>query len=197
MKRISYLLLFFLLLSQVAVADVDTEPEKILKTSVGKVFSVLSDKELSLDQKKRELNEIANSVFGFPLMAKLSLGKENWSKCNSKQKEEFTSLSIELFHDFYSEKISLFRDVKVVFDRPIIENEKKVQIPTAVLYNGKRVSILYKMLKTKNGWKIYDVAIEGVSLIKTYRSQYHHVLKNDKIEALLTKMREQKENKKL
>ena len=130
MKRISCLLLFFLLLSQVAVADVDTEPGKILKTSVGKVFSVLSDKELSLDQKKRELNEITNSVFGFPLMAKLSLGKEHWSKCNSKQREEFTSLSIELFHDFYSEKISLFRDVKVVFDPPIIKNEKKVQIPT-------------------------------------------------------------------
>ena len=197
MKNISCLLLFFILLSQVAVADVDTEAEKILKTSVNKVFSVLSDKELSLEQKNRELNEITNSVFGFPLMAKLSLGKEHWSKFNSKQREEFTSLSIELFHDFYSEKISLFRDVKIVFDRPIIENEKKVQIPTFVLYNGKRVSILYKMFKIKNGWKIYDVEIEGVSLIKTYRSQYHQVLKNDKIEGLLTKMREQKGNKKL
>ncbi len=75
MKKNSYLLFFLLLLSQVAVAvaDVDTEPEKILKTSVNKVFSMLSDKELSLDQKKREVTEITNSVFGFPLMAKLSL----------------------------------------------------------------------------------------------------------------------------
>ena len=192
MKRISRLLLFFLLLSQVAVADVDTVPGKILKTSVGKVFSVLSDKELSLDKKKRELNEIANSLFGFPLMAKLSLGKEHWSKFNSKQKEEFTSLFIELFQDFYSEKISLFRDEKVVFDPPIIENEKRVQIPAVLLSNGKKVSVLYKMFKTKNGWKVYDIVIEGVSLIQTYRSQYHHVIKSDKIEGLLTKMREQK-----
>ena len=192
MKRISCLLLFFLLLSQVAVADVDTEPGKILKTSVGKVFSVLSDKELSLDKKKRELNEIANSLFGFPLMAKLSLGKEHWSKFNSKQKEEFTSLFIELFQDFYSEKISLFRDEKVVFDPPIIENEKRVQIPAVLLSNGKKSSILYKMFKTKNGWKIYDIEVEGVSLIQTYRSQYHRVIKSGKIEGLLTKMREQK-----
>ncbi len=197
MKNISYFLLFFLLLSQVAVADVETEAEKILKTSVNKVFSALSDKELSLDQKKRELIEITNSVFGLPLMAKLSLGKEHWSKLNSKQREEFTSLSIGKFHNFYSEKISLFCDVKVIFDRPIIESEKKMQIPTSVLHNGKRFSILYKMFKTKNGWKIYDIEIEGVSLIKTYRSQYLHVLKNDKIEGLLTKMREQKENEKL
>jgi phospholipid transport system substrate-binding protein len=158
---------------------------------------VLSDKELSLDQKKRELNEITNSAFGLPLMAKLSLGKKHWSKLNSKQREEFTSLSIGKFRDFYSEKISLFREVKVIFDRPIIESEKKTQIPTSVLYNGKRVSILYKMFKTKKGWKIYDVEIEGVSLLKTYRSQYLHVLKKEKIEGLLTKMRDRKENKTL
>jgi phospholipid transport system substrate-binding protein len=185
------------LLSQVAVADVDTEPEKILKTSVNKVFSVLSDIELSLGQKERAITEITNSVFGFPLMAKLSLGKKHWSKINSKQREEFTSLFIELFQDFYSDKISLFRDEKVDFDFPIIENEKRVQIPTSLLSNGKKASILYKMYKTKNGWKVYDVVIEGVSLIQTYRSQYHHVIKSNKIEGLLTKMREQKENKKL
>ncbi|MHC4270420.1 MAG: MlaC/ttg2D family ABC transporter substrate-binding protein [Planctomycetota bacterium] len=195
MKNISYLLLCFILLCQVAVADVDTEAEKTLKTSVNKVFSVLSDKELSLDQKKRELNEVTNSVFGLPLMAKLSLGKKQWSKLNSKQREEFTSLTIGMFHDFYSEKISLFSDVKVDFDRPIVESEKKVQIPTSVLYNGRRFSILYKMFKAKNVWKIYDVEVEGVSLIKTYRSQYLHVLKKDKIEGLLTKLREQKKIK--
>ncbi len=192
MKRISCLLFFFLLLSQVAVADVDTEPEKILKTSVGKVFLVLSDKELSLDQKEREVTEITNSVFGYPLMAKLSLGKEHWSKFNSKQREEFTSLFIELFQDFYSEKISLFSEEKVVFQSPSFDNEKRVQIPTVLLSNEKKVSVLYKMFKTKNGWKIYDIAIEGVSLMRTYRSQYHSVIKSDKIEGLLTKMREQK-----
>ena len=197
MKKYSCLLFLFILFSQVAVADVDTEPEKILKTSVNKVFSVLSDKELPLGQKERAITEITNSVFGFHLMAKLSLGKKHWSKINSKQREEFTSLFIELFQGFYSDKVSLFRDEKVDFDSPIIENEKKVQIPTSLLSNGKKVSVLYKMYKTKNGWKVYDVVIEGVSMIQTYRSQYHHVIKSNKIEGLLTKMREQKENKKL
>ena len=192
MKKCSYLLLFFLLLSPVAFADVGIEANKVLKTSVDNVFLVLSDKELSLDQKKRELNKITNSVFGFPLMAKLSLGKDQWSKFNPKQREEFKSLFIELFQDFYSEKISLFRDEKVSFESPIIENEKRVQVPTVLFSNGKKVSILYKMYKTKNGWKVYDIVIEGVSLIQTYRSQYHHVIKSNKIEGLLTKMREQK-----
>ncbi len=190
-------LLFFLLLSHVAVANVSTEPGNILKTSVNKVFSVLSNEELSLDQKKHEVARITNPVFGFNLMAKLSIGKENWVKFSSTQKEEFKSLFIELFQNFYSDKISLFSDEKVVFKSPSFDNEKRVQVPTVLLSNGKNVSILYKMYKTRDGWKIYDIGIEGVSLIQTYRSQYHHVLKSGKIEGLLTKMREQKENKKL
>ena len=52
--------------------------------------------------------------------------------------------------------------------------------------------MLYKMAKTKNGWRIYDIEIEGVSLIHTYRSQYNHILENGEIEDLLTKMREMK-----
>jgi phospholipid transport system substrate-binding protein len=48
------------------------------------------------------------------------------------------------------------------------------------------------MSKTKNGWRVYDVVIEGVSLIHTYRSQYNHILKSGEIEDLLTKMREKK-----
>lgn len=195
MKKTFCLLLFCLLLSQVAVASIDTDAEKILKTSVDKVFSVLSDKELSYDQKKHELDEITKSVFVFPLMAKLSIGKEYWSKFNPEQKEEFTSLFIELFQDFYSEKINLFRDESLDFGSPVIENKKRVQIPTVLLSNGKKAEIIYKMFKTRNGWKIYDISIEGVSLIKTYRSQYHHVIKSNKIEGLLTRMREQKEMK--
>ncbi len=147
MKKYSCLLFLFILFSQVAVADVDTEPEKILKTSVNKVFSVLSDKELSLGQKERGITEITNSVFGFPLMAKLSLGKKHWSKINSKQREEFTSLFIELFQGFYSDKISLFRDEKVDFDSPIIENEKRIQIPTS----------LYQPPLEGTGWTVGQV----------------------------------------
>jgi len=73
-----------------------------------------------------------------------------------------------------------------------------VQIPTVLLSKGKKYSVLYKMFKTNEGWKVYDIAIEGVSLIHTYRSQYHHILEGGEIEDLLTKMREQKiENEKL
>jgi phospholipid transport system substrate-binding protein len=192
MKRISCLLLSFFLLSQVAVADVESEAEEKLKTSIDKVFTILSGEELTMDQKKIKVVEITNSVFGYPLMAKLSLGKKHWSQFNSKQRSEFTSLFTELFQDFYVDKLDLFSDEEIIFQPPIVANEKKVQIPTLLLSKGKKYSMQYKMAKTKNGWRIYDIEIEGVSLIHTYRSQYNHILESGEIEDLLTKMREKK-----
>ena len=198
MKRISCFLLFFLLLSQIVVADVETEAEKTLKSSIGKVFTVMLDEEMTIDQKKSKVIEITNAAFNYPLMAKLSLGKAHWSKFRTKQREEFTSLFTELFRSFYVDKLDLFSNEEVIFQPANAVQEKKVQIPTILLSKGKKYSILYKMSNTKDEWKIYDVIIEGVSLIHTYRSQYNHILESGGVEDLLTKMREQKkENKKL
>ena len=198
MKRVSCFLLFFLLLSQVVVADVETEAEKTLKLSIGKVFTVLLDKEMTMDQKKSKVIDITNTTFNYPLMAKLSLGKANWSEFNAKQRVEFTSLFAELFQRFYVDKLDLFSKEEVIFQPANAVQEKKVQIPTILLSKGKKYSILYKMSNTKDGWKVYDIIIEGVSLIHTYRSQYNHILGKGGVEDLLTKMREQKkENKKL
>jgi len=172
-----------------AVAEVDTEPEKILKVSVSKVLSVLSDKELPLDQKKCEVAEITNTVLAFPLMARLSIGKA-WSEFNAKQRTEFTRLFTELFHDFYVNKLVIFNCEEVVFQHATVVQKKEVRIQTVLISNGKKYSMLYKMFKTKNGWKIYDFDIDGVSMLQLYQSQCHHVLKSDKIEGLLIKMKE-------
>ncbi len=195
MKRIYYYLLFFLLLSPVVVADVETEAEKILKTSIGNVFTVLLDKEMAVDQKKSKVIEISNTVFGYSLMAKLSVGKAHWSEFNAKQRAEFTNLFTESFQNFYIDKLDLFSNEEVIFQPANVVKGKKVQIPTILLSKGKKYSILYKMFKSKDGWKIYDITIEGVSLIHTYRSQYSHILQSGEVEDLLVKMREKKKEK--
>lgn len=196
MKMISCFLLFFLFLSSVVAADVETEAEKILKSSVDKVFTVMLDKEMTLDQKKIKVVEITNTVFGYPLMAKLSIGKEHWSEFNDEQKAEFIKLFTDAFQKFYVDKLDLFNNEEVIFQPATVVKKKKVQIPTILLSNGKKYSILYKMANGKTGWRVYDITIEGVSLIHTYRSQYNHILESGKVEDLLAKMREMnKENK--
>ncbi len=195
MKRIYYYLLFFLLLSPVVVADVETEAEKILKSSIDNVFTILLDKEMAMDQKKSKVIEISNTVFGYSLMAKLSVGKAHWSEFNAKQRAEFTNLFTESFQNFYIDKLDLFSNEEVIFQPANVVKEKNVQIPTILLSKGKKYSILYKMFNSKDGWKIYDITIEGVSLIHTYRSQYNHILQSGEVEDLLVKMREKNKEK--
>ena len=196
MKKIACLLLAFLLFSHVVVADVEHEAGKLLKRSVDKIFTVLSDKELTIDQKKNKVIEITNPVFSFSLMAKLSLGKVHWSQFNAKQKAEFIDLYTKLFQNFYIEKLDFFSNETVVFQPPTTMGKKKIQIQSALISKGTQYSMLYKMFKTRDSWKIYDLEFEGVSLLRSYRSQYHHFLKKGGIEGLLAKMREIKENKK-
>jgi phospholipid transport system substrate-binding protein len=196
MKKTACLLLVFLLFSHVVLADVEHEAGKLLKRSVDKIFTVLSDKELTTDQKKSKVIEITNPVFSFSLMAKLSLGKVHWSQFNAKQKAEFIDLYTKLFQSFYIEKLDFFSNETVVFQPATIVGKKKVKIQSALISKGTQYSMLYNMFKTGHGWKIYDLEIEGVSILRSYRSQYHHFLKKGGIEGLLAKMREIKENKK-
>jgi len=196
MKKTACLLLVFLLFSHVVLADVEHEAGKLLKRSVDKIFTVLSDKELTTDQKKSKVIEITNPVFSFSLMAKLSLGKVHWSQFNAKQKAEFIDLYTKLFQNFYIEKLDFFSNETVVFQPATTMGKKKIQIQSALISKGTQYSMLYKMFKTRDSWKIYDLEIEGVSLLRSYRSQYHHFLKKGGIEGLLAKMREIKENKK-
>ncbi len=195
MKKVACLLSILLLFSHVAVADVEHEAEKLLKRSVDEIFTVLSDKELSIDQKKSKVIEITNPVFSFSLMAKLTLGKAHWSQFNAEQRADFTGLFTGLFQNFFIDKLDFFSDESVIFQPSTIVKEKKVQIQTVLISKGTEYSMLYKMFKTRHGWKVYDFEIEGVSLLRSYRSQYHNILKKGSIESLLAKMREIKENK--
>jgi len=192
MKRTAWLLVFLfaaLVAALPAAAGELSEAEKVLKTSVDQVVTVLSDDKMPQDQKRSKVVEIINTSFDFKLMAKLSLGKKQWTRLDAKQKEAFTQIFIKRFEDSYTDKLELFDNEKVIF-QPMIAKKKKVQIPTFILSKGEKISMLYKMYKSKSGWKVYDVEIEGVSLIQTYRSQYHQILAQGTIEDLITKMKQ-------
>jgi phospholipid transport system substrate-binding protein len=80
-----------------------------------------------------------------------------------------------------------YSDVKVVYQSPV-QVKNKVHIPTEVISEDTKISMLYKFYQSKDGWKIYDIEVEGVSLIVTYRSQFDHVLRKGSIDDLLIKL---------
>lgn len=187
MMRILYIFLSLLILSPPVMADDKRDAEEIVKGKLDAVFTVLQKKDLDQQAKKKEINEIVTPMFDFALMAKLTLGRKHWPNLPREKKEKFTELYIELLKTSYLDKLALYTDEKVIFDPPV-QVKKKVHIPTQLISKDRKTSILYKLYKSANDWKVYDLEIQGVSVIRSYRSQFGEILQNGTIDDLLRKM---------
>jgi len=191
MRSLLYAVLSLLVLSQTVLADDKSAAEETLKSKLKAVIAVLQKKELELETKKKEIVEIVTPIFDFSLMAKLTLGRKYWPGLAKEKQERFTELFVERLKESYLEKLtrSTYTDEKIVYNAPV-EDKKKIHIPTHLISKNSEISMLYKLYKSEQDWKIYDIEIEGVSLITTYRSQFDQVLSKGTIDDLLKKLEE-------
>lgn len=165
---------------------------RTLRTSVDGVLAVLRDKEMPGDRKRRKVMALVEPLFDLPLMAKLALGREHWPKLDPGQRKEFTDLFIEQLQASYYDKVDLVTNETVEYGKPS-EEKGKYQVATHVVSKDKRIKVVYKLYKAgrpQPSWRVYDVEIEGVSIVKSYGSQYGEVLRNGTVGDLLAKMRE-------
>jgi phospholipid transport system substrate-binding protein len=162
-------------------------PRAVLRSKWDAVISILRNKDIEQEVKEKQINKIVTPIFEFPLMAKLSLGRKHWPKLNSQQREKFTQLFSERLKRAYWEKIALYKDETVSF-KPTEKKKSTYCIPTELIYKDKKVAILYKLRKVGKSWKIYDVEIQGVSILLTYRSQFDEILRHDTVKELLSRL---------
>ncbi|MBI5884322.1 MAG: ABC transporter substrate-binding protein [Elusimicrobia bacterium] len=167
------------------------EVRVVIERTVHSVLDVLKDKGLGKDIRKKGVLAVIDPVFDLPLMGKLTLGRGHWARLDDAQQSEFTSLFVATIKDSYYEKIDLFTDETVDFEEPVQAEQKgKYQMLTRINSKGQRYGLLYKLYKTKAGWKVYDVEIEGISLIRSYGAQYDQFLQKGTVPGLLAKMKQ-------
>ena len=196
MKSILYAIVFTLMLPPTAMSDDKSSVRELIKSKLDAVTSVLQKKDRVKEAKNKEILEIVMPIFDFSLMARLTLGQKYWPGLSEEKKERFTELFVKRLQDSYLEKLTLYTgDEKIIFKDPV-SSKKKIHIPTELIAQDNKISMLYKFYKSKNDWKIYDVEIEGVSIVQTYRSQFDQILGRGSIDDLLLKL-EQPENKPL
>ncbi len=183
MVAVTSLLLFY----QSAVADDKSEVEKLLKNNLDAVFAVLQKKDLEQQEKNEKIVDIVTPMFDFELMARLSLGKKHWPGLSQDKKERFTELFIKRLKASYLNNFNLYTDEKIFYE-PSVQVKKKVHTPTYLISKDKKISILYKFYKAERSWKIYDLEIQGVGIIRSYRSQFSSILESGTIDDLLLKL---------
>ena len=188
-----YAVFSLLILSQTVIADDKIAAQEFLKSKLDRVFEVLHQEDLGQQAKNKEIVETVSPMFDFPLMAKLSLGRKYWPDLSGDHKERFTELFVERLRQSYLNKLTTYTDEKIIYESPVAV-KKKVHVPTLLISKGKKISMLYKLYSSNNTWKIYDVEIQGVSIIRSYRSQFKEILQNGTFDDLLQKMQKSVNN---
>ncbi len=163
------------------------DPNELLMNTWNAAVNVLRAKDIDLTLKGKLIDKIVSPLFDFPLMAKLTLGREHWPKLNPPQVEKFTRLFTEKLKSSYREKIMLYEDEKAML-MPAEKTGKTIQIPMRMLSQEKTIDILYKLRKADKRWSIYDVEIQGVSILLTYRSQFNDILQSGTVDELLRRL---------
>ncbi len=171
-------------------------PTDQLKSSIDRVMQILEDPDLKADGKVKErrtaVRKVANDIFDFPETARRSLAR-HWPGRTDKEREEFVALFADLLERSYISKIELYGGEKIQYGREQVEGDYATLSTKILTKQGQEVPVDYRMLRQGDRWLVYDVVIEGVSLISNYRTQFNKIIQTSSYGELVKKMKTKQE----
>jgi phospholipid transport system substrate-binding protein len=196
--RITALILGMLLML-LPCSSIAGVPMETIEVKVNELLNVLGDKSLEgeagKEAKEEAIRKISNEMFDFIEVGKRALGR-NWRKFSRDQRKEFVTLFRKLLENVYMDRLLEYTNEKIVFEKEIMLSENKVEVFSNIVASDKSIPINYRLILKNDKWKVYDVIIEGISMIKNYRTQFNEILSkkspDQMIEDLRVKITEQK-----
>ena len=172
-------------------------PLDTAKANMDEVLKILREespgKEAGNAMKHKKIWSIADQMFNFEELSRRTLGK-NWKKLNTEQQEEFTDLFSTHLGNIYMDRILAYTDEKVIFDKEKKKKNKAI-VYSRIITKTNEIPMDYRMIEKNGSWKVYDVVIEGVSLVSNYRTQFKEILKEKGADSLLKTLRKKVEKK--
>lgn len=171
------------------------EPLDKIRRTVDDVMDILADDALKapgkLQERRAKIRQAVFKRFGFEEMARRSLGR-HWRKLSHQQQREFVDLFSDLLERSYINKIESYGGSKeqIRYTKETIDQDGYAVVRSEIL-SGRdlNVEIEYRLLKNGSNWEVYDVVIEGVSLVNNYRTQFNKIILEESFEALVKKMK--------
>ncbi len=186
-----------------APAGQPLSPVEIAKQATEKVFGILRDPKLRGDlftQKRYDLvRKVADDRFDWPLMARGALGR-HWNGITKAQQEEFTELFSDLIVNTYLSTIERNLDAKIRYEGQDVQDELAKVKTIAVTGDGTETPVVYWLKRTevkdedpekgtRTDWLVYNVQIEGVSMVTNYRSQFNDIIVGSSYDKLLERLK--------
>lgn len=171
------------------------EPTEAVRKTVDAVIEILNDEEMRKPersaQRRRAIREVVDDRFDFREMAQRSLSTY-WRDLDEGQRDEFVGLFADLLERTYIKKIEQYEDEKVNYTGEETRG-RYAKVDILVVGKDRKIDISYKLYSASGRWEVYDVVIEGMSLIRNYRSQFRDFLSSNSYEDLVKKLREKTE----
>lgn len=167
-------------------------PTEQLKTSIDAVIKLLKDEALKRPEKFKERRALLRKAiierFDFNEMSKRSLAT-HWAKRTPQERKEFVDMFTNLLEKSYMDRIEAYTDEEVEYNGESIDNDYAVVKTTVRAKDKEGIPIDYKLTKQGDQWLVYDVVIEGVSLVSNYRNQFNKIISAGSYADLLKKMK--------
>ena len=184
------LLVLAVLLRPASAPAAAPDPVQFLKNVVDEIVAILEDKNLAAPALKAERRTrvvaVVEKHFDFREMSMRSLGKY-WKQASPAEQDRFVALFKKLLENTYINRIDAYSGEQVVFKRHVAQGDRAI-VYSGFLRNNVETPVNYTMRNTADRWQIYDVQIEGVSLVNNYRSQFASILGKENFAGLLVRL---------
>lgn len=183
----------FLLIFGLAAPTQAGEPTEQMKLTIDKMIDILGNPALKdpakAEKRRKLLRDTASERFDWREMARRSLAK-HWQQRTDEEKREFVPLFTDLLEQAYMNRIENYSGDKVSYDGEKVKGE--YSLVKVRIYTSKQtdIPVVYRLRKKDSQWLIYDISIEGVSLVKNYRQQFDSVILSSSYEGLVEKLKE-------
>ncbi len=171
-------------------------PTDQLREGVGRVVNILHDPALAGerhgDQRRAAIGRVASEIFDFGDMAKRSLG-QHWAKRTPAERVEFAGLFTELIQRSYIAKVDQHGSAaRVTFLGETVDENYAVVKTTIPLSNGSTMPLDYRMHSAGGHWQVYDLSMDGISLLSNYRAQFNKIIRTSSFEELVARLKANK-----
>jgi len=168
-------------------------PSDQLRVQVDRVVSILDDTELRKSvraaERRAAIRRIANEIFDFTETSQRALGP-HWQARTPVERDEFTGLFADLLERSYIGKIELYNGENVAYLGDKVDGDFATVRTKLVTKQGTEIPIVYRMLRRGDHWLVYDVSIEGVSLVANYRAQFNKIIQTSGYASLVQRLRD-------
>jgi phospholipid transport system substrate-binding protein len=192
-KRFIGLTLIFTVLLLIPLQSYAATPKETVETGVNNLLKTLGDPAFKAKGKEKQVAELGSQiekVFDFTELSKRTLGRD-WKKMSAEQQKEFVKLFKQLLQGVYADRLLAYSDQKVIFDQEKMLKKGRAEVQSYLqTSDGKKIPLFYRLTDKSGSWKVYDVIIEGVSMVKNYRTQFRKILAKDSPDKLIEILRD-------